>query len=107
MHKYIPSICFKLIVFLISLICFSSCSKNNKYEFSIYPNPFDTYLFAKSKFNATSEILVFDIYGKILLRRNFMNEIQLPTTFLNSGIYFYEVRYKNRNIQYGNIIKTK
>ncbi|MBA3283547.1 MAG: T9SS type A sorting domain-containing protein [Nitrosopumilus sp.] len=84
-----------------------SIEENDSVEFSIYPNPFDTYLIAKSKFNAASEILVFDISGKILLRRNFVNEIQLPTSFLDDGFYFYEVRHENRNIQYGKIIKSK
>ena len=70
-------------------------------EFILYPNPFE------DKLNVTAspptplrgrgeeeELTLFDVFGRVLLRRSFINQATINTEQLARGMYFYEVRDK-------------
>jgi hypothetical protein len=77
------------------------------WELMVYPNPFNTYLNIKSTPNETSEIIIYDVASRIVLVKKFKNELQIPTQFLDNGIYFYEIRNGYKVIKNGKILKNE
>lgn len=71
----------------------------------VYPNPFRSFLNVRSIPNTTVEIIIYDLTARIILRKYFMQEIQISTLFLENGIYLYELRHENA-IQHGRIVKN-
>ena len=100
--------------FLIDDVSLSPCTgiaEQNSGSFSISPNPFKNELSVKNYNNQLSEIIIFDITTKLLMRQEFSNSVTLNTSQLSGGIYFYEIRNKNgpdshRVIRKGKIVKN-
>jgi len=72
---------------------------------SVFPNPFHDFLFVKSNNNQTVDVFLYDFYGRLALQKSFLNDSQLSTSALESGIYFYEVKQQNDVVKRGKIIK--
>ena len=80
-------------------------------EFILYPNPFDDKLTASPLTplqgrGEEEELTLFDVFGRVLLRRLFTNSATINTEQLARGIYFYEVRDKDGVGARGKIIKN-
>ena len=71
----------------------------------IFPNPFNTRLDVKVIENKQSEIILFDIGGRKILKRKFLNSTTINTEQIADGIYIYEVRYNNGTSMKGKVIK--
>lgn len=64
-------------------------------ESGIYPNPFNTNLNVRSVPGTDSEIILYDILGREVMRKSFFFETQIPTS-----------DFENRIIKYGKVLKN-
>jgi hypothetical protein len=91
-----------------SLICYSTVGiqepKRNNVVI-LFPNPFTNQINLTSKRNELSEVILFDITGRILLSQSFVNSTSINTEQLAKGIYLYNVRNNKRVMKYGKIVK--
>jgi len=71
----------------------------------VFPNPISCNINIKVNNNLASEILLYDITSKILFQKQFTNSVSLETEELAKGLYFYELRNKNRVIKKGKVVK--
>jgi hypothetical protein len=91
----------------------------NNQEFIFYPNPFDDKLNVASppaplpeqigtgqRRGEEEELTLFDVFGRVLLRRSFVNSATINTEQLEGGIYFYEVSGKDGVGARGKIVKN-
>ncbi|MEO8148652.1 MAG: T9SS type A sorting domain-containing protein [Bacteroidia bacterium] len=72
---------------------------------TIYPNPFSNKLTIAAGNKELSEIILYDIASRLLLRQKFLNSISLNTEQLTKGVYIYEVKNKNGLCTKGKIVK--
>ncbi|MDQ3050363.1 MAG: T9SS type A sorting domain-containing protein [Bacteroidota bacterium] len=73
---------------------------------NVYPNPFTNSINVNiDYFNPGLNILIYDIYSKLLINSRFKNSITVNTEHLAKGIYYYEVRNNYSLIKNGKIIK--
>ncbi len=80
------------------------------YGVRIYPNPFYENLNISIPDPGISEILLYEIRGRMVLQNKFTGSITLATGHLSSGVYLYEIRNKNgpdsyRVIRKGMVVK--
>jgi hypothetical protein len=61
-------------------------------EVSIYPNPTSDVLNISTNSNDLSELIIKDITGKIVLNKNFNNNIKVNTENYAKGIYLIAVK---------------
>ena len=61
-------------------------------EVSIYPNPTSDVLNISTNSNDLSELIIKDITGKIVLNKNFNNNITVNTENYAKGIYLIAVK---------------
>jgi len=73
--------------------------------FNVYPNPLNDKLNISTNNNGLSEIILYDMSLRILLRHEFMNSITLNIGQLAKGVYLYQVRNKNGVIKKGKVVK--
>ena len=73
---------------------------------SIYPNPFTTDIFIKTKLN-NCQFLLFDAQGRLLItERNICSgKHHISTSHLPPGIYFYFFENDNQADEYGKLVK--
>ena len=74
-------------------------------EYLISPNPFTNELTIKTSSNQLSEIIFYDIASRRLLQQTFFNSVNINTTPLSKGIYFYEIKNKNGVVKKGKVVK--
>lgn len=74
-------------------------------EIAPFPNPFSSSLTFKSNNNDLSELKIFDITGREIIKKEFTNELTLETFDFNLGLYFYTISNGNLIIKKGKIIK--
>jgi len=72
---------------------------------AVFPNPFNNVLNVSGN-GGLSQINLYDISGRILLRGQFRNSLQLNTAKFDQGIYFYELRWSNGKISKGKLVKS-
>ena len=77
----------------------------NLSNFSLYPNPVEDKLNIKIDNNEPTEITLYDISSRKLLRQTFINTTTINTEQLAKGMYLYEVRNKNGIIKNGKVVK--
>lgn len=77
----------------------------NNASVSFYPNPFRDVLNVSIESDKPSEIILYDITYKELLRKKFIEKTLISTDKLAAGLYFYSVLNKTEVIQ-GKIIKN-
>ena len=76
-------------------------------ELITYPNPFNSELNITVSISQLLEIFIISMEGKILLQQTSQgNEIEINTSFLNSGIYILKIEAKNGEDHYCKIIKS-
>lgn len=78
---------------------------DNEYAIIIYPNPITTEFNIKINNNEVNEIILYDLSSRKLLFQSFVNTTTINTEYLAKGMYFYEVRNKNRVIKSGKVVK--
>lgn len=81
-------------------------ASSNDDEISFYPNPFCDNLNIEVKINRQTEIILYDISARKLLKQEFINSVSLNTKELAKGIYIYEVRNKNGVYKKGKVVKN-
>jgi hypothetical protein len=70
----------------------------------VYPNPFNDELAIITNGNKENEIKLFDITGRKILHRSFINSVSMKTAELEKGIYFYQVSEGGKIISSGKVI---
>jgi hypothetical protein len=72
---------------------------------TIFPNPVNDILTITVNNNDLSEIILYDMSSRKLLKQKFTYSTSINTEQLAKGIYIYEVRNKNGVIKKGKIVK--
>jgi hypothetical protein len=75
-------------------------------ESNVYPNPFNDNLFVDTNSNSETEIEVFDIYGRSIIRSTFSKSIKIPTEYFENGIYIYKMKRDRVVTQSGVVVKA-
>lgn len=70
-----------------------------------FPNPFYDKLNYQCKDNEQRELFLFDITGRNLLQKKFINSTFINTEQLAKGLYLYEVRGKDGSCKKGKVMK--
>lgn len=82
--------------------------ENNSTNFSTvlcYPNPTKDIIYFDAPFTQQYEILIFDVFGRLLYQNNeYSNSKPINTQFLSSGAYYYKIKIKENYIS-GKFIK--
>lgn len=73
-------------------------NENSIRKISIYPNPTTDKLFFKGLFNDNFKVSVFDILGKLIIKKSLNSKESLDVSQLHSGIYI--IRYDDYNATY-------
>ncbi|MBL0013167.1 MAG: T9SS type A sorting domain-containing protein [Flavobacterium sp.] len=82
-----------------------SIQKENR--ISLYPNPFSTFLYVGKTGEETYTIKIYDAAARVISSKKIKsNQDFIDTTFLASGIYWYEVMTQNGFTERGKIIKN-
>jgi hypothetical protein len=71
----------------------------------VFPNPVKEELTLISKEDLLMEINIYDITGRIVLRKHFTKTVTLQTEYLDRGVYFYKLKNKDGAIYSGKIVK--
>jgi hypothetical protein len=74
-------------------------------EINIYPNPLTDKLNIAINTNEPSEIILYDIFSRKLLRQKFTNTVSINISQLAKGMYLYELKTKNETVKKGRMIK--
>jgi hypothetical protein len=77
-----------------------------KTSIKVFPNPFLNELNFSTGNYDQSELVIYDITSRKLLNKTFINSISFNTQQLFSGVYLYEVRYRNGLATKGKIVKN-
>ena len=91
-----------------SLTCYSALGiqeVKNMETIDLYPNPFFNELNVHGSNREFSEITLYDITSRKLMKKYFEGSISLNTEQLTKGIYIYEVRNKNGMVKNGKVVK--
>ncbi|MBK9639542.1 MAG: T9SS type A sorting domain-containing protein [Bacteroidetes bacterium] len=72
----------------------------------IYPNPFNDNIFIRLRGVQGSEIIIYEITSRVVLKQNLSAETTLYTTHLESGTYFYQIRKGIQLYSHGRLIKN-
>lgn len=78
---------------------------NSKHNINVYPNPFTNKLVVETTNDDISEIVLYDISSRIIMKNKFTQSVSLSTKQLSKGIYIYEVRNKNGEMKKGKVVK--
>ena len=77
-------------------------------EIVSFPNPFtNTLTFKLNNINDVSELIIFDLAGREIIKKEFINELTLETFDFNSGLYFYTITNQSRILKKGKILKKE
>lgn len=74
-------------------------------DFFIYPNPFTVEINITSNGNEVLDFSLFDVWGKNILNRSFICSASINISWLQKGIYLFEVKYKNGFCKKGKLVK--
>lgn len=88
--------------------CFPTGIKENDLdeELNLFPNPFTTNLNVELRIEEQAEIILYDIASRKILQQTFIKSVSLNTEQLAKGIYFFEVKDKNRVVKKGKVVKN-
>lgn len=77
-------------------------------EITSFPNPFtNTLSFKLNNIDDVSELRIFDLAGREIIKKEFINELTLETFDFNPGLYFYTITNQNQILKKGKIIKKE
>lgn len=71
----------------------------------VFPNPVTELLTVETNSSAISEIIIYDLHSRCVLRRAISEKAQLNLESFPSGLYLWELRRNNKVIQKGKVIK--
>jgi subtilisin family serine protease len=72
---------------------------------SIYPNPFEDKLILQNTKSIDSELLLFDVQGRLILQQRWnSSSLEINTQHLASGCYFYHIK-SDFGVQSGKLVK--
>lgn len=79
---------------------------NNEIEgFKLYPNPtYSDVVYITTKHNAVKDILVYDLFGEIVLRQQSSYK-ELDVSKLDAGVYIVKVNEQNKTISRKLVVK--
>ena len=88
--------------------CFATAIGENYFALmaSIFPNPFSADLTVTVSENIPSEIVLYDVFSREILKRKFSESIILNTEQFVRGIYFYQIRNKNGLLKQGKLVRN-
>jgi OmpA-OmpF porin, OOP family len=92
-------------VSLVQVTCTDQVENTDKKHHLVFPNPFKNRLTYATGNSKSSEIILYDITSRELLRKIFIRTTTLDTEQLQKGIYFYEIRSNNIVVEKGNLVK--
>lgn len=75
-------------------------------SFHFYPNPVTTELFIQTNNNESSEIIVYDITSREILKKSFTSSTTININLLSGGVYTYEWKASNGDIRKGKFVKN-
>lgn len=76
----------------------SETTNNEIVGFKLYPNPtFNDVVYITTKDNATKDILVYDLFGEIVLKES-TNHKELNIARLDAGVYIVQVTENSKTI---------
>ena len=77
-------------------------------EITSFPNPFtNTLSFKLNNIDDVSELRIFDLAGRKIIKKEFINELTFETFDFNPGLYFYTITNQNQILKKGKIIKKE
>ena len=80
---------------------------NNATNVNVYPNPFNDQVNFATSLNGNKTLEIYDISGKQILAKEFVNDISLSLSNLNKGCYFYKITATNNIIYTGKLMKLE
>lgn len=89
----------------VSLTGLVGINETNNLKVSVYPNPFCEVLHLSLSNNTQTEIILYDIYGRIVHQEEFTNALTINTKKFENGNYMYKIRQDDNIIKTGKIIK--
>ena len=85
---------------------FNSVNQNNTAEvFSISPNPFNNYLDIVSTLNDASELIIYDVFGRVIISKGISKSEILYLPNLVPGIYLYVINNNRSILKTGKLLK--
>ncbi|MRI01859.1 T9SS type A sorting domain-containing protein [Kriegella sp. EG-1] len=82
-----------------------SSSSDEILNFKLYPNPvFDDVVYITTNLNAPKTVVIYDIFGEIVLRSRMINKA-LSISALTPGVYVMNVTEKNKTIRRKLVVK--
>jgi hypothetical protein len=90
-----------------------ACNSNNPGVFTpyknppagIYPNPFTTELKVVLDNDEPAQIILYNILSQKFLEQLFARSVNINTSQLSPGIYFYQLRNENKSVS-GKVVKA-
>lgn len=74
-------------------------------EWSLFPNPFDSYLMLHVEANEPTFISIYDFLGQSIWQQSFTQSATIQTEWLENGVYFYEIKNPKGKQKVGKIVK--
>lgn len=87
--------------------CTTALNEINLPRFNVFPNPFDEILNLNVSGSGFSEIIIYDINMKFILRRKFVRSISIQTKQFINGVYLYELKQQEGFSANGKILKIE
>lgn len=93
-------------IYLAKLALITGIEDNSLSDWNVFPNPFSDRLNVSLTNNILSEIILYDLASRKILRQEFINYFSLNLEHLAKGIYIYEVRDSNGLCKKGKVVKN-
>jgi hypothetical protein len=78
---------------------------NEQNSLSVFPNPFEDVLYFENKNQEKSEFSLFDLSGKLILKKTVCESAKLETGPLTKGVYLYQLK-RNQSILTGKLFRN-
>ena len=92
-------------VSLVLTTCVTGISEVKQETVKVFPNPVSDKFTIQLSNNEPTEIILYDVMSRKLSQQHFTNSVSVNTEGFSKGIYFYEVRNRNGEVDVGKIIK--
>jgi hypothetical protein len=74
-------------------------------RFEVYPNPFKDELIFHSAGAQQATVILYDLFGRMVLQQDFTGNVSLSTGKLNNGMYIYELMQEGRVVRSGKVVR--
>lgn len=88
-------------------VCYVGVNENSEADeiINVFPNPCSDRLNIQSESNESAVITIYDMLSRTQLLKEFNTSVVLNVGNLKTGIYFYEIKYKNGPVSKSKFIK--